>query len=286
MKNLFSATFWQVFVSVLLKDKESGSFIWLNKSNVSHPNFEAKDKSIFISGCSESEAIKLSKSGYAILRSSKEAWLDLHKNHFNKRSLRSVIKAGLKNGRTEEFFFNKINAEKFELLKTKTRHANRPQIKYFFESNFTNRHRLFVIKSDEGNWLGALLLSTNKDDVKTELILRDNSAPNGIMEALIYSTFSILKKEGYRNWTLGEVPFIIKTSNYFSKEFLLNFLGRRLSFAYNYKGLFFFKNKFNPEWKDLYICSYPSLGIKTMAKAAWSSNLLQLIIWETFASIN
>ena len=74
--------------------------------------------------------------------------------------------------------------------------------------------------------------------LRSELLLRIRTAPNGVMDALIFSLFNKFKEENFKYWSLGDVPFIVKPKHKISREYLVNFLGRRLKFAYNYSGLF------------------------------------------------
>ena len=164
------------------------------------------------------------------------------------------------------------------------RNGNEPQLKYLFSDEFESFNRLFVIKDDlslreKDFWYGAFMLShKEKDYAQTELILRRKHAPVGVMEALIYSIFNKLKKEGYEYWSLGGVPFTVYEDKLFTKEGVINFIGRRLRFAYNYKGLFFFKNKFNPIWIDYYFCVKPKLNFSILLKVLIKTNLHKLII--------
>jgi len=144
-----------------------------------------------------------------------------------------------------------------------------------------------------------MLSHKEKNYAQTELILRRKHAPVGVMEALIYSIFNNLKKEGYEYWSLGGVPFTVYEDTLFTKEGVINFVGRRLRFAYNYKGLFFFKNKFmfffknkfNPIWIDYYFCVKPKLTFSILLKVLIKTNLHRLILFKlphiiSFGKIN
>ena len=74
------------------------------------------------------------------------------------------------------------------------------------------------------------------------------------------------------------MPFTVYEDTIFTKEGVINFVGRRLRFAYNYEGLFFFKNKFSPIWIDYYLCVKPKLTISILLKVLIKTNLHKLII--------
>lgn len=142
-------------------------------------------------------------------------------------------------------------------------------------------NRLFVISDEEDNWLGAIMVSErDKTYVQTELILRKKKAPVGIMEAMIYLIYKKLEAEGYKFWSLGAVPFVSYDLKLFSKAGLINYGGRKLKFAYNYKGLFDFKNKFKPVWIDYYFCVRPKLKLLPLISILIKTNLLSLILYN------
>jgi len=82
--------------------------------------------------------------------------------------------------------------------------------------------------------------------------------------------------EGVDIWSLGAVPFTIYNQSIFTKEGIINFIGRRLRFAYNYKGLFQFKAKFNPVWIDYYFCFKPRLTLLLLFSILIKTNLFAL----------
>ena len=109
---------------------------------------------------------------------------------------------------------------------------------------------------------------------------RRKNAPKGVMELLVYTIFKKLKSEGARTWSLGDVPYVVYNSKIFSKEFIINFTGRKLRFAYNYLGLYNFKNKFKPEWYDSLICTNSPCPFFALIKIARVSNLIKLIFYK------
>ncbi|MCH7723125.1 MAG: DUF2156 domain-containing protein [Bacteroidetes bacterium] len=239
---------------------------------------------LLIDGCNEGVAFELLNNGYEILKTGQEAILNLQYDHFKKKSLKELIRRGNRGKQFEEIPFSSEMKYRMQKFKYECTHGNEPQLKYLFSDDFESFNRLFVIKDDmslrgKDVWYGAFMLShKEKDYAQTELILRRKHAPVGVMEALIYSIFNILKKEGYEYWSLGGVPFTVYEDTLFSKEGVINFIGRRLRFAYNYKGLFFFKNKFSPIWIDYYFCVRPRLTLFMSIKILIVTNLHKLII--------
>lgn len=234
-------------------------------------------KNYFIVGCNYGNYKYLNDRGYKGIRMGKEAILDLHNNHFRKKSLKELVRRGKKNGKAAEIPWSNEAARELQKFRRHTRHGEEPQLKYLFSTSFVPGSRLFVFKRTDGLWLGAILLSYKSAKyVQTEAMLTRRGAPIGIMEALIFEIFKTLKGEGYDYWTLGAVPFIIYNAVFFSLEYLINISGRLMKFAYNYKGLFNFKNKFDPAWADYFICIRPRFSPGAMAGILYQSNLLKL----------
>jgi len=64
--------------------------------------------------------------------------------------------------------------------------------------------------------------------------------------------------------SLGEVPFHHDEASVNWKSQSINSAGRMFKFAYNYPGLFHFKNKFSPHWQPVYLCAKPRLILPIM----------------------
>jgi Phosphatidylglycerol lysyltransferase, C-terminal len=236
------------------------------------------DPRVFISSCNESFASFFKGRNFEAIKTAKEAVLILNHDHFSRRSLINLIKRGLKHGSMREVEYALENKIKLDKFKFECAHGKEPQLKYFFKDEFEPQTRLFVFTSKDNQWFGAYLISNSGEKIYSHLLLRKSGAPTGTMEALTFSLFNKLKEEGFQTWSLGDVPFVIYDSSIFSKEFLINFLGRRLRFAYNYSGLYNFKNKFNPFWNDVYVCCRPKLDFKIFFNISLISNIFLLII--------
>jgi len=242
------------------------------------------NEGILLDGCNGGIAYELSNNGYEILNTGQEAILNLQYDHFKKKSLKELIRRGNRGKQFEEIPFSIEMRDRLQKFRYECAHGKEPQLKYLFNDEFEPFNRLFVIKDDmslgeKDFWYGAFMLSNKeKNYAQTELILRRKHAPVGVMETLIYSIFNKLKEENYEYWSLGAVPFTVYEDRIFTKEGVFNFIGRRLRFAYNYQGLYFFKNKFNPVWIDYYFCVKPKLKLSILLKVLIKTNLHKLII--------
>ena len=267
--------------------RNTKNIIWINNPHTkfevealsSYNNIFLNNTPIFITGCNSSLIPFLEKNNFEIMKTGKEAVLNLNHPHFKKKSLKEIVRTGFRNGVVKEIPYSEETYKRLEQFKIMCAHGNEPQLKYLYNDILLPSSRLFVFEDKNGKWLGAITIQAKDEGkVNTELILRSKFAAKGIMEALIYSIFFKLKDEGFSSWSLGEVPYIIYDSPKLSKEFLINFAGRRLKFAYNYLGLYNFKNKFEPVWQEIYTCGKPKLNLTTFLKAASISNMTALII--------
>ncbi len=235
--------------------------------------------SVFLRGIDTQTSQFLQEKGFETLPLGKEAILSLDKNHFAKKSIREIIRRGYRSGVVDEIPYSpEIEQRLFEFEK-KTVHGSEPLLLHLYVTGFPKDTRLFVFKNNTDEWLGAIVVSVNSTDkFQTEFLLRKKSAPAGIMEALIFDVFHRIKNDGKKYWSLGEVPFVLSSKEHslFSKTNVLFHLGHSFRFAYNYAGLFFFKNKFNPKWENVYIAGYPEITLAQLFTVSVKSNLLKL----------
>ncbi len=210
-----------------------------------------------------------------------EALLDTSKDLFEKKSLKELIKRGQRHGRIREKNISNLDWVKYTDLWLNSAHAEEPKLKYLYRLEVDKHCKIFVMSAKD-KYLGAVTISKNNPTkYQAELILRRKNAPVGIMEALIYHIKEELFSMGVKSFSLGEVPFVIKEKGIHNFiPLTLNAIGRGLKFAYNYKGLFNFKNKFNPLWKDVYLAAYPSLRPGMMFNIYFNSNLNDLVLYK------
>ncbi len=247
------------------------------------------NKYSIIRGCNTQIKKYLNEKGFGSVYIGKEAVLQFDKNHFEKKSLRELIKRGNKHGKVVELEFNENNRKKIEEFKKYSAHGKEPQLTNLYFSSFVPSTRMFVFTDNVGNWLGAIQVSVNSGNkLHTELLLRKKDAPIGVMEALIFGVFSILKEEKFQEWSLGEVPFLKNKqhASLFTKAYLVNLTGRLIKFAYNYEGLYNFKNKFTPRWDDVFLCAKPKVRLTYLIFFISKINLHRLILSKLIGKIN
>jgi len=238
------------------------------------------NKDLLIRGLNESQKELMRRKGFESLHSGLEAEIDL-KNYSNrKKSLKELIKRGLKKGKVVEYQVNEDTTTKFFELLNNSRHSSGPKLRHLFQTKLNENIRVFVLEDELKKFLGGVTISRNsKTKYHTELLIKRKGAPVGVMEALIDGVSKKLIDEGVEIFSLGEVPLIVNQPLLLKEKFI-HLLGRILSINYNYKGLFNFKNKFNPRWKPLYICAYPKIYYSDLVKISIETNLFRLFLFR------
>ena len=242
-----------------------------------------REKRLVIRGCNHNLAKALQPFGFKSAYVGQEAVLDLSKSAFDKKSLAQLADRGLRKGSVTEVSFSKYNQQRIKTLKAESVHGTVPQLANLFRNQFEGDMRAFVYRDNSGEWLAAITLSkSRKDKMQTELLLRKATAPSGAMESLIQLIERTLKSEGWKLWSLGEVPFVAdKTANTVSGR-LISQIGRYLNFAYDARGLFHFKNKFSPRWEPVYLCAKPGVNLPVLYTLFIKSNLLKLAWFKIY----
>ncbi len=229
-------------------------------------------------GCPPQTADYLQAHGFKRLCSGMEAVLKLADHTWKRSSLRELSRRGLRFGHTKEFLGTAENAAiNTEKLFENSRYATRPKLQYLFRLAPDHATRCFYFCSNSGEWLAAITLSIkNPRFIATELLLRRSNAPIGVMEALVEYTAEALASEGFEYWSLGEVPFYQLGQKSHWLEPLYMTVGRMMRFAYNYRGLHAFKDKYRPLWRPVYLCAKPEINLLLLADMTFTSGFFRL----------
>lgn len=164
---------------------------------------------MIIRGCNNQLADYLHKQNFEICAIGQEAIIDLNKDIFSKKSLKTLVKRGAKHTTIKKVAASPLNQKKLKKLKQQSVHGNKPQLHYLFHDPLKNFTDCFVCENDKKEWIAAITVSySDSGNAHTELLLRKSSAKTGTMEALIFFIFTYLKNAGYNSWSLGEVPFV------------------------------------------------------------------------------
>ena len=219
---------------------------------------------MLIRGCRTEIAAYLMGNGFEVLRTGAEALINLGSDTKAHAIAKGISRRGIRRGGVEEIPFTEACLERVSRLRTASAHGRKPQLRYLYYIGLDPLTRCFVYRTPEDRWLGAVTVSTSSEfSAHTEMILRDKEAPPGVMEVLFSGILNKLEEEGFREFSLGEVPFVSRGHDanttppfgqYVKERFLFG-TGHLFKYAYNFENLFRFKNKFRPIWKPVYICA-------------------------------
>ena len=241
-----------------------------------------------IRGCPPSLGEFFASRSHESLRTGAEALLDLADNrHFSSRRLRACYNRGWRHGSVEEVRLEGGNLRRFQALRAGSSNAGKPQLRNLFRSEPFSGARCFVFRSLQGEWLAGLLLSQRgRAAFHAELLLRHRSAPGDIMECLVAAVGERLHGEGAREFSLGEVPFMLDEAGGEAAsplESMMFAAASRCRHAYDYQGLYRFKNKFRPIWRPVRLCAGPGvrLTLLTLAELSLAMGFVELLAART-----
>jgi phosphatidylglycerol lysyltransferase len=86
-----------------------------------------------------------------------------------------------------------------------------------------------------------------------DMFRKTTDAPNGVLDFMMVKLFEYLNEQGYKTVNLGLAPLagIDNAENF--NERVIKFLRDTLRQTSRFKGLYNFKDKFDPIWKDKYL---------------------------------
>lgn len=241
-------------------------------------------------GCTRSMAEYFFDRSCRILMTGSEAVLDLRKAAPVRKTVARSLARGKRHGYVEEVFINEENRYRFEQFRHETQHAAKPQLMHLFRQEPHSGCRLFVFRAFSGKWYAAVTLSPRGERaMHTELMLRHADAPGDIMECLIFAVHAALQNEGYIEWSLGEVPFMMPSQpSGESRNSLEQFMVATASFlryAYDHEALYRFKNKFAPIWRPVMLCTSRTPSVLMLTELAVSMGYTDLLAYQSLRQL-
>lgn len=210
--------------------------------------------------------------GFRVLKIGEEAIIKLAKFSLkgkDKQNLRTAVNRFTKSGYYFQLYSPPIPEELFpelrlvsdDWLQSMNGSEKQFSIGWFHEVYLKECQIGVVYNSDNKIVAFATLLGNyNKSEVTVDLMRYTKDTPNGIMEYLFVSLiqhFQKLEYEGF-NFSLSPLAGLGDRPESPRLEKVLRYLSQHLNQFYNFKGLHFFKEKFQPIWEPRYLV-YPSL---------------------------
>lgn len=141
-----------------------------------------------------------------------------------------------------------------------------------FDARDVRERRLFIAR--QGEQIVAFVVCNpglGGDMWAIEVYRRRRDAVRGVIPALIMHALRTMQAEGVSFASLSLCPFLRCTPVAGdSKKFrwMANFWWRRLNTIYDMQGLFHFKSRFRPEYREMFIAAQPRTTIRSMIAIA------------------
>jgi phosphatidylglycerol lysyltransferase len=140
-----------------------------------------------------------------------------------------------------------------------------------FDPGYLRSTPLFAALDRNGNMLAFInLISTSSHrEISGDLIRRRTEAPNGTMDYLLANLFLRLKGKGYERFNLGMVPMagFHEREEATAEERAIHSFFQQLNFLFSFRGLRYYKAKFDPVWAPRYLIYRHILELPRLAFA-------------------
>ncbi|MHA1969674.1 MAG: phosphatidylglycerol lysyltransferase domain-containing protein, partial [Candidatus Hodarchaeales archaeon] len=126
-----------------------------------------------------------------------------------------------------------------------------------FKKSYLQETPVVTLENPQGRIIAFLnqIRSYQKNAVTIDLMRHRKKIPNGAMDFLFASYVLKLKEQGYGQFSMGLAPFAglkeEEDSNLTRK--ILRELIAYFENVFSFKGLLYYKQKFNPVWEDRYL---------------------------------
>jgi phosphatidylglycerol lysyltransferase len=129
----------------------------------------------------------------------------------------------------------------------------------FFCKNYIARFPLAVLYNSNGNVIAFATLACNYKEtdrtITIDLMRYHQDSPHGTMDMLFLSIFKWCKEQGYEWCSMGMAPLANLNDDPNPNKFktIGQFIFHKGNHFYNFKGLYEYKNKFQPIWESRYL---------------------------------
>lgn len=141
----------------------------------------------------------------------------------------------------------------------------------FFNEEYLKHCELAVVKKDGEIYAFCNLWALdNRRQVSIDLMRYTPGMPNGIMEYLNISLAMWAKEQGFTYFCLGMAPLSGLENHALAPLWhkIGNTIFRIGGDFYNFEGVYFYKDKFNPVWEPVYLAAPPGLQTASALLAA------------------
>ena len=141
----------------------------------------------------------------------------------------------------------------------------------FFNEEYLRHCELAVVKKDGEIYAFCNIWAlNNRRQISIDLMRYLPGTPNGIMEYLNISLALWAKEQGFEYFSLGMAPLSGLENHPLAPLWhkIGNTIFRIGGDFYNFEGVYFYKDKFNPQWEPIYLAAPPGLQTASALLAA------------------
>lgn len=145
----------------------------------------------------------------------------------------------------------------------------------FFNEEYLKHCDVAVVKKDGHIFAFTnIWMINNKRQISIDLMRYSKDTPNGIMEYLNVSLIMWAKAQGFEFFSLGMAPLSGLEDHELAPLWhkVGNSIFKNANDFYNFEGVFFYKEKFNPSWQPIYLAAPP--GLKTASALLAATTLI------------
>jgi phosphatidylglycerol lysyltransferase len=152
----------------------------------------------------------------------------------------------------------------------------------FFVSQFSAldlRDRRLLVAELDGSVIAFIVCNPGLQGNlwAVEVYRRRHDAIRGVIPAVIMHTMHLLQDEGVEYFSLSLVPFLRCTPVMGDSAMfrtIANFWWRFLNPIYDVQGLFHFKSRFRPDYREMYLAAHPRITVRSL--------LVMAMTWQLF----
>lgn len=140
----------------------------------------------------------------------------------------------------------------------------------WFQKEYLNKSSIGVIKDQQDEiiaFASTVPYYDGKETISIDLMRFKKDSPNGMMDLLFLHLILWAKEEGYKNFSLGMAPLanVGVADHCHTGEKFAKFIFNYGNHWYNFKGLRYFKGKFDPDWNPRFLAYQKVVSLPILA---------------------
>ncbi len=264
-------------------------FVRINRLTVNFFNLGRREEKLFrrhkfkINKCTEELIVRLDQVNW---QGKAYEWLRRQENYCIRKHLRVEE---IQPQDDPQFYREVIVPELLEINREHLARTPHGRELIFFEGRFDpwslRRRRLFVTFHREKIIAFVVCNPALAGDLwAIEIYRRRDEVPRGVMPYSMLQIMRQLKDEGVPYVSLSSVPFLrcgppIKNDD-LRFQGACQFFWHAMNWLFDVRGIYHFKSRFRPDYREMYVATYPQMSIISMFAMAASWQLFRISPWR------